>query len=107
MNFPSDKEIKQWRYEDFVTATSSEYMLRQLAEECCELSQAALKAIRAHNRETPVPLKEATDNLIEEMADVQLMLDVVRFGVYPHRNFDIAKIYSTKWHRFKDRVLKP
>ena len=49
MNFPSEAEKKQWRYEDFVQATSAEYMLRQLAEECCE----------------------------------------------------------SKWHRFKDRVLKP
>ena len=60
MNFPSEAEKKQWRYEDFVQATSAEYMLRQLAEECCELSQAALKLIRAHNRETPVKIPQAS-----------------------------------------------
>ena len=107
MNFPSEADKKQWRYEDFVQATSAEYMLRQLAEECCELSQAALKLIRAHNRETPVKIPQAIDALVEEIADTLLMIDVVRYGVIPSKPLDIAKMYSNKWHRFKDRVLKP
>ena len=36
-----------------------EYLYRQLADECMELSHAALKLIRAQRGETPVPLQEA------------------------------------------------
>lgn len=51
------------------------YLLRQTAEECCELAQAALKMVRVEEGTTPMQLPEARANLIEEMADVQLMLD--------------------------------
>lgn len=51
-----------------------EYVLRQLAEECTELAQAALKMIRAQRRETPMLPLEARDNFIEELADVHVML---------------------------------
>ncbi len=51
------------------------YLLRQAAEECCELAQAALKVVRAEEKTTPMTLPEARESLIEEMADVQLMLD--------------------------------
>ena len=57
-------------------------VLEALAEEAAELSQAALKMIRAcrlegTNNVTPVTPEEATDNLLEEMADVELVMDVL------------------------------
>ena len=57
-------------------------VLEALAEEAAELSQAALKMIRAcrlegTNNVTPVTPEEATDNLLEEMADVELVMDVM------------------------------
>lgn len=55
----------------------SEYLLRQLAEECAELTEAALKLIRARRRETPVTEDEAWDGLVEEMADVAVMYNAV------------------------------
>lgn len=50
--------------------TPEEYRLRILAEECTELAQAALKLIRANERDTPVSEIDARMNMIEECADV-------------------------------------
>lgn len=53
-----------------IRKTPKEYRLRILAEEAAELSQAALKLIRAIEGDTPVTESEAVANLIEEAADV-------------------------------------
>lgn len=53
-----------------------DYLQRQLAEECSELAQAALKLIRAYNDETPEPMQQVTNNYIEELADVWVMLSL-------------------------------
>lgn len=55
-----------------------EYLLRQLAEEAGELTQAALKLVRVWKMETPVTEAQARDKLVEEMSDVLLMLRYVR-----------------------------
>ena len=59
-----DEKIKQHFPQD--------ELLAQLAEECAELSQAALKLRRALTgiNPTPVTAEEARANLIEEIADV-------------------------------------
>lgn len=54
-----------------------DYLLRQLAEECAELAQAALKVIRARHGETPVTPEKARAKLLEEIADVMVMMDLV------------------------------
>lgn len=54
-----------------------DYLLRQLAEECAELAQAALKLVRAMCGETPVALEEAHGDLLEEIADVEVMLNLL------------------------------
>ena len=48
--------------------------LEQLAEECSELAQAALKAARKYRGENPTPktIDECYDSLQEEIADVML-----------------------------------
>ena len=53
-----------------IRKTPKEYRLRILAEEAAELSQAALKLIRAIEGDTPVTEAEAMSNMIEEAADV-------------------------------------
>lgn len=53
-----------------IRKTPKEYRLRILAEESAELSQAALKMIRAIEGDTPVSEAEALSHLIEESADV-------------------------------------
>ena len=54
-------------------------VLEQLAEECAELAQAALKMARIERGEnpTPVTMKKATKNLLEEIADVHVCLNVL------------------------------
>lgn len=53
-----------------------DYLPRQLAEECSELAQAALKLIRARNGETPDSITKARNLYIEEIADVWVMLSL-------------------------------
>lgn len=54
-----------------------EYLYRQIAEECMELGHAALKLIRAQRGETPVPPDEAQRALVDESADVRVMLTAI------------------------------
>lgn len=54
-------------------------LLEGLAEECCELAQAALKSIRADDGTNPTPVsKEAClDKLNEEAGDVLMLLELL------------------------------
>lgn len=76
-------------------------LLAQLAEECAELSQAALKLWRALTgiNPTPVTADEARRNLVEEVADVYNVLGLL-LGAE-----DNAEIYSII-RRKKERWLK-
>ena len=83
-----------------------EYMLRQLAEECSELSQAALKYIRAARKETPMRIDEAIEHLTEEIADVRLMIDAVSATVITWRDCDaVIEIKEQKRDRWKKRMI--
>lgn len=83
-----------------------EYMLRQLAEECGELSQAALKYIRAVRKETPMRIDEAIEHLTEEIADVRLMIEAVSDTVLSERDVDdVQAIKEQKLDRWKKRLI--
>lgn len=83
-----------------------EYMLRQMAEECSELSQAALKYIRAARKETPMRTDEAIEHLTEEIADVLLMIDAVSATVLSERDVDdVQEIKEQKLDRWKTRMV--
>ena len=83
-----------------------EYMLRQLAEECSELAQAALKYIRAVRKETPMRIDEAIEHLTEEIADVRLMIDAVSATVLSvHDVDDLQAIKDQKLDRWKTRMV--
>lgn len=58
---------------------SLECRLEQLAEECCEFGQAALKLARVLRKENPTPKTEADAvyNLIEECADVRVCINAL------------------------------
>ena len=58
---------------------SKDDLLCQLAEECLELAQAALKLRRAitQTNPTPVTYNQALEDLMEEAADVVLCLRVL------------------------------
>ena len=83
-----------------------EYMLRQMAEECSELAQAALKYIRAVRKETPMRIDEAIEHLTEEIADVRLMIDAVSATVLTWRDVDdMQAIKEQKLDRWKTRMV--
>ena len=88
-----NKKIKQHLPQD--------ELLAQLAEECAELSQAALKLRRALTgiNPTPVAADEARRNLAEEAADVYNVLGLLLDAE------DNAEIYSII-RRKKERWLK-
>ena len=77
-----------------------------LAEEAAELSQAALKMIRAYRmggavNPTPVTAKEALENLFEELADVELAVETL--GLYVNRG-RIEEIKEEKRSRWIERL---
>lgn len=57
---------------------NTDALYEQLAEECCELAQAALKYLRAtgNGNPTPVTQREAFVNILEEATDVYLCMMV-------------------------------
>ena len=82
-----------------------EYVLRQLAEECSELSKAALKMIRAQRRETPVLPLDARDNFIEELADVQNMIRAAKELLSPDEEMKLLTVRREKEDRWYSRML--
>ena len=74
-------------------------MLSQLAEECCELGQAALKLRRVLDKKNPTPVteEEARANLVEEAADVYNALGFL-LGVEDHINaYNIIQRKKDRW----------
>ena len=83
-----------------------EYVVRQLAEEASELCQAALKLVRAMRDETPIRQIDAQSHLLEEMADVEVMLRVMREGVLTEEaNKRITAIGAKKFGRMVTRLI--
>lgn len=90
-----DEKIKQRLPQD--------ELLAQLAEECSELSQAALKLRRALTgiNPTPVTAEEARWNLVEEAADV---CNVLWLLVDAKDNIEIYNIIRRKRARWVKRL---
>lgn len=85
---------------EFIQETlSKEELLAQLAEEATELAHAALKLRRVYDGTNPTPVKrsEAFSNLMEEIADVELVLIVLRY--------DNSMLLGEK-HKLMDAKLK-
>lgn len=82
-------------------------VLEALAEESAELSQAALKMIRAFQigwctNVTPVTPQEALDNLAEEIAGVYLVAEVL--GHYVSFGKPLSEIMDEKRNRWVKRL---
>ena len=82
-----------------------EYLYRQLAEECMELGHAALKLIRAQRGETPVPLQEAQEALLEEAADVRVMLGALEKTLDTGGRVRLIALAAAKDRRMTERLL--
>lgn len=84
-----------------------EYIFRQLAEEAAELCQASLKMVRAIKNETPVREDEASVHVLEEIADVEVMVNVLKLAVLNARGLEfITDTYQKKMERMIDRMLE-
>ena len=84
-----------------------EYIFRQLAEEASELCQASLKMVRAMRGETPVTITEARNRVLEESADVEVMLRVLKNGILTsEENATIVSIFNRKRDRMIDRMIE-
>lgn len=91
---------------EIIEKYGEEYILRQLAEECTELAQAALKLIRSRRKETPMREDEAREHLIEEIADVFVMADFVYNGMLNDEEQNcLNSIQESKECRMYDRML--
>lgn len=79
----------------------------QLAEECAELIQAIIKFRRAKGlgQTTVVDYKAALANLIEEIADVELMIEQVKY-LLDIPALELAKLKLGKIQRTIDRMAK-
>lgn len=86
-----DEKIKQHIPQD--------ELLAQLAEECAELSQAALKLRRALwcNNPTPVTAEEARANLVEEIADILNVSDLLLEIDDVDEIYDIVQRKRERW----------
>ena len=97
----------QKKMREIIARYGAEYVLRQLAEECAEVSHAALKLIRARRHETPVREETAREGLVEELADVENMLDGVFFCLLDSQErAKFAEIREIKELRMVDRLLE-
>lgn len=84
---------------------TTEELLCQLAEECAEFGKAALKLRRVFDgsNPTPVSMDAAYNNLIEECADVFLVLEVMDFLTAENQTL-IGYISGSKCERWVKRL---
>lgn len=79
----------------------------QLVEECAELIQAVNKYRRARGlgQATPIEFMAARDNLIEEIADVEVMLYQIKY-LLEVQEADLLEIKDRKMSRTLERMGK-
>lgn len=94
------------RMKEIIEKYGEKYMLCQLAEECCELAQAALKLVRVWNKETPMREDEAREHLVEEIADVHVMAGAVfEHMLFKSEQESVDEICESKRSRMFVRML--
>lgn len=81
-----------------------EEILTQLAEECSEAAQAALKLRRAKTGVNPTPksVRECRKALVEEIADVQVCVQAL--PLTGEERIEICRVESRKRRRWLDRL---
>lgn len=78
--------------------------LINLAEECAECTQAALKLYRAMHGDTPVSMMDAREHLIEEIADVSVCMTALG-DMAPLS--DVGEVITQKAARWEERINDP
>ena len=87
------------KYQEYILSVLNDHeLLEQLAEEAAELSQAALKLIRASGySNNPTPGTEQEANLEEELHDVLAVASLLAF-------IDYNDDENPKWKRWAERL---
>lgn len=104
-NMEENKTYEEYR--NYISASlTTRTILEQLAEESAELSQAALKLIRASGaseNKANISVSEAEKNLIEEIRDVLMIIDLLGLGLE-----DLVKKNEGyfKWQRWFERLTE-
>lgn len=84
----------------------SEYLLRKLAEECGELIVATHHHICAKRRESRKDPNATILEVIEEMADVSVMVDCVRRALLNEdQQLAVDATFDAKCNRMVNRLL--
>lgn len=88
-------------FEGIKKSISEAALYEQLAEECAELSQAALKKARILRGENPTPIDmdSADEKVAEEYSDVSLCARVIGLEI------DIIS-FNYKYMRWVERIMK-
>ena len=82
-------------------------VLDQLQEECAELIKAASKNKRVMRQDKNVDAEKARKNLIEELADVQVMCEVVMAKMLSKEECaEVHSVFIEKVARYHDRLIK-
>ena len=82
-----------------------DYLYRQLAEECAELTQAALKRVRYISQELPKEARYSVfSNYLEELADVGVMWSLAVDALPEHERQDMQTIMRCKRERMAERL---
>lgn len=82
-----------------------DYLYRQLAEECTELAQAALKKVRYMKHEMPLSQKgDVANNYLEELADVGVMRELAMMTLERQERETVQKIMQFKRERMERRL---
>ncbi len=84
-----------------------ENILCQLSEECSELSQSCLKYRRVMKGLTPKTKDEVRDNLFEEIADVLINIEQIKYlfdnelgnGTFEENIEKVASYKTDRWYR--------
>lgn len=81
-------------------------LLEQTAEECCELAHACLKMARKLRDENPTPrqIEDIRDDLAEEMADVAVCLNMIKWHTDITSSREQSLLENQKEHRWYDRL---
>lgn len=98
--------MSDFTYKYIARKLTTDAILCQLAEEAAELAQAALKLRRVLDGTNPTPMneREALDNMLEEIADVQNAFNVIKCKWGNDFREPIEHTISEKRYRWAERL---
>lgn len=71
----------KYTYKKYLKIFTPSEVFGQASEELAELIQALNKLLRATEKTTPTPYADAYENVVEEIADVSIMLDIITLAL--------------------------